>query len=327
MKILFIGGTGQISSAVTLAVKNNHQLTLLNRGSTLVEGTNQITVDINDVKEVKAKIDHDYDVVVDWIAFTEDDVIRDYEIFKGKTKQFVFISSASAYEKPVKDYPITEETPLKNPYWEYSRNKIYAEDFLNSVHSQDFNVTIVRPSHTYDDHKLMFALKEYGSEYTILKRIIDGKPYIVPDAGTSIWTITHNSDFAKGFIPLLGNNKAYGEDFHITSHFHYTWEQLYNILCEELNVKPNPIHIPTSFILRYFAEKRGEFLGDKYWSVFFDNSKVKEVAKNFDCTVRYEEVVPKVVTYYLETQEKLEINEDFEKKYEKIISDYMKMTR
>ncbi len=327
MKILFIGGTGQISTAVTSVIKHHHDVTLLNRGTKVVEGTKQLTVDINDSKRVKEIIDSDYDCVVNWIAFTDDDVIRDYEIFKGRTKQYIFISSASAYEKPVQDYPITEETPLTNPYWEYSRNKIYAEDFLNSIHSKDFNVTIIRPSHTYDNTKLMFALKEYGSEYTLLKRIIDGKPYIIPDAGTSIWTITHSTDFAKGFIPLLGNEKAYGEAFHITSEFHYTWEQLYNIICSALKVKPNPIHIPTAYILKHFPEKEGEFLGDKHWSVFFDNSKVKKISVDFECTTRYEDVVEGVIKYYLETESLHGLDIEFEGKYQNLIDEYIMKTQ
>lgn len=323
MKVLFVGGTGLISSAVTMSIKDKVELTLLNRGTKLIKGTNQITCDINDIRTVKHALEDNYfDVVVNWIAFTREDVERDYELFYGHTKQYIFISSASAYEKPVQDYPITEETILRNPYWEYSRNKILCEDFLNSAHSDMFNVTIVRPSHTYDDQKLMLTVKEWGSEYTVLKRIIDGKKYIIPDAGTSLWTITHNSDFAKGFIPLLGNKQTYGEDYHITSDFHYTWEQLYNITCKSLGVKPNPIHIPTSFVLKYLPHKEGEFYGDKHWSVIFDNKKIKSVAKGFECSTRYEDVVDKAINHYQNTPELQKVDKNFDEIYQKIIKDY-----
>lgn len=331
MKVLFIGGTGQISKAVShLCVKQGIELSVLNRGNNnhvVPESVMKHTIDIYNIDAMKQFLkDKYYDVVVNWIAFTKEHVERDFNLFNGKTKQYIFISSASAYQKPVLDYPITENTPLENPYWEYSRNKIACEEYLFSVHSDDFNVTIVRPSHTYDDDKLITIIKKWGSDYAHLDRLLNGKPIIIPGDGTSLWTITHNTDFAKAFVPLLGEKRAYGEAFHITSDKVYTWTRLNEIISDCLNVKPNVVFIPTDFILRYLPEMEGDLVGDKMWSAIFDNSKVKTIAKDYVPTVFYEDIAPKAVQYYLNNKEAQFIDQDFEKVYDQIIEDYIKQT-
>ena len=330
MKVLFIGGTGQISKAVShLAVAKGIDLYVLNRGNSNSNVPSNVTKLIGDIynesqmKEVLK--DHYFDTVVQWIAFTKDHVERDYRLFKGITKQYIFISSASAYKKPVLDYPITENTPLENPYWEYSRNKIDCEDYLNSVNSPEFNITIVRPSHTYDDEKLMTIIKKWGAEYGHIDRLINGKKIIIPGDGTSLWTITHNSDFAEAFVPLLGNKLSYGESYHITSDKVYTWDRLNEIIAEQLGVKANVVHIPTDFILKYMPDMEGDLKGDKMWSAIFDNSKIKTIAPNYNSKVRYEDIAPKAVKYFLENKEMQYIDEEYEVLYDKIITDFEKL--
>lgn len=329
MKVLFLGGTGQISKACSkLAIQQGIELTVFNRGNNnhlIPKEVQTIKGDLFNEQELKKLLmGRQFDCVVDWMAYTRKDVEKDYRVFKEITKQFIFISSASAYQKPVYDYPITEETPLVNPYWEYSRNKIACESYLNSVHSDEFNVTIVRPSHTYDDQKLMTIIKTWGGEYGHIDRLLNGKKIIIPGDGTSLWTITHNTDFAQAFVPLLGNKLAYGETYHITSDKVYTWERLNEIIANNLEVKPNVIHIPTDFILQYLPELEGDLKGDKMWSAIFDNSKIKEIAYDYSPKVFYEDIAPKAVEYYLKNKEMQTIDYEFEAIYDQIIEEYEK---
>lgn len=329
MKVLFIGGTGQISKAVShLCVKQGIDLSVLNRGNNnhlVPESVKKYKKDIYNVEEMKAFLENkSFDVVVNWIAFNKDHVERDYHLFKGKTKQYIFISSASAYQKPVLDYPITEETPLENPYWQYSRDKIACEEYLMSVHNPDFNVTIVRPSHTYDDTKLMTIIKTWGAEYGHIDRLLKGKQIIIPGDGTSLWTITHNSDFAQAFVPLLGESKAYGEAFHITSDKVYTWTRLTEILADCLGVTANIVYIPTDYILQYLPNMEGDLVGDKMWSAIFDNSKIKTIATEYVPRVSYEDIAPGAVEYFLNNKETQNIDQNFEKIYDQILQNYLK---
>ncbi len=309
MKILFIGGTGVISTAVSkLILKTNDQLYLLNRGNKnyiLPKGAMYLTGNINDEQVIKQLISDEYfDVVVNWIAYTVEDVKRDYRLFKNKTSQYIFISSASAYKKPILEYPIKENHPLGNKYWEYSKNKQKCEEYLETVKNQHFNVTIIRPSHTYNDEKIMAILKSDTSPYTIIDRLINGKKIIIPGDGTSLWTITYNEDFAEAFIKVLGNPATYGESYHITSDFVYTWERINEILCENLNVEPNIIHIPTDFIIKHAPFLKGDLLGDKSWSTIFDNTKIKGIAKGFKAKIRYEDIAPTAIQKCLENSDK-----------------------
>jgi len=331
MKILFIGGTGLISTAVSkLVLKSDDELFILNRGNNndvLPSGATYLIGDINNEKSIKELIkDYYFDTVVEWIAFTKEQVERDYRIFNGKTKQYVFISSASAYFKPILKYPITEDIPLGNKYWQYSDNKRLCEEYLLSVHSETFNITIIRPSHTYNDEKIVAVIKSWGAPYTIIDRLLKGKKTIIPGDGSSLWTLTYNADFADAFIEVLGNPKTYGEVYHLTSDFVYTWERINEILCENLGVTPNIIHIPTDFIIKHAPFLGGELLGDKYWSAIFDNSKIKEIALNYKAKTSYEDIAPKAIKRILENKDLQTIDEGFNKWYDNIISEYEKLT-
>ena len=245
MKALFIGGTGTISTdVVELAQQRGWEITLLNRGSKkLPEGVGSIIADIHDEEAVaKAIADESYDVVAQFIAYTAEDVERDIRLFRNKTKQYIFISSASAYQKPLADYRITESTPLVNPYWQYSRHKIAAEEVLMTAYrTTGFPITIVRPSHTYNGTKPPVSLHGNKGNWQILKRILDGKPVIIPGDGSSLWTLTHSKDFAKGYVGLMANPHAIGNAFHITTDESMTWNQIYQTIADALGL--SLIHI------------------------------------------------------------------------------------
>ena len=325
MNILIIGGTGTISTyVVDKCLQLGMDVTIMNRGNsnkTLTKGAKWIIGDINNEQETSELLkDKHYDSVIQFVAFTASQVERDVRLFTGKTDQYIFISSASAYHKPVEDYPITENTPLKNPYWEYSRNKIACEEYLKNV--KGMNVTIVRPSHTYDNKMIMAVMTRWGYDYAHIQRLLDGKPIIVPGDGTNVWTITHASDFANSFVYLIGNKKAYNDVFHITGNKLYTWDQLTNILAKELGVKPNIIHIPSDFIIKYMPEMEGPLLGDKSWSSIFDNSKIKSISKEYTSKVGYEDVVKDVIKFYKENPETHKISPDYETLYDKVVEIY-----
>jgi nucleoside-diphosphate-sugar epimerase len=325
MKVLIIGGTGTISTyVVRKCLEMNMEIIVMNRGnnSSLVpKGTKLIVGNINNEEEVNKLLNNQYfDAVIQFVAFTKEQVERDIRIFKGKTNQYIFISSASAYHKPVEDYPITENTPLLNPYWDYSRNKIACEDYLNQVN--DLNITIVRPSHTYDNRMIMAVMSRWQFEYAHIKRLMDNKPVIIPGDGTSIWTITHASDFANSFVYLIGNKQAYNETFHITGEKLYTWEQLTNITARALGVNANIIHIPTDFIVKHIPEMAGPLLGDKSWSAIFDNSKIKSISKEYTSKIGYEDVIDDVIKYYRKNKELQKISDDYEELYDKTIKLY-----
>ena len=326
MKLLIIGGTGTISTEVVKkAIEIGYDLTILNRGHnnrSIPHNVKIINGDINDeIKMVEILKNHTFDTVVNFVAFNRFQVERDIRLFSNKAKQYVFISSASAYQKPVVDYPITEETPLDNPYWDYSRDKIACEEFLRSV--KNIAVTIVRPSHTYDARMIMAPVTRWQFEYAHIKRLKEGKPVIIPGDGTSVWTITHARDFANSFVYLLGNKKAYNETFQITSEILYTWDMLTMILAKALKVKANIIHIPTDFIVANIPEMAGPLLGDKSWSAIFDNSKIKSIAKEYQSKIRYEDVVEEVVNYYENNKDKQMISDDFELLYDRLIESYL----
>lgn len=327
MKILIIGGTGIISTyVVKKALSMGMDVTVFNRGShkdTLPNGVHLIEGDINNFEESYELLkDKYFDSVAQFVAFTPDQVKRDIKLFKGLTNQYIFISSASAYHKPVEDYPIKETTPLHNPYWEYSHNKILCENYLNTV--KDMNITIVRPSHTYNNKMIMAVMTRWQYDYAHMKRLIDGKPIIIPGDGTSVWTITHASDFANSFVYLFGDKRAYNETFHITGEILYTWEQLTNIMAKALNVKPNIIHIPTDFIIKHMPEMEGPLLGDKSWSAIFDNTKIKSISKEYTSSVRYEEVVHDVIDYFNSHVDSQMVSEDYERLYDATIEAYVK---
>lgn len=305
MKALFIGGTGTISTdVVALAQQRGWEITLLNRGSKKVsEGTRSIIADINDEEAVaKAIANENYDVVAQFIAYTAEDAQRDIRLFRNKTKQYIFISSASAYQKPLADYRITESTPLSNPYWQYSRNKIEAEEVLMSAYRSDgFPVTIVRPSHTYNGTKPPVCVHGSKGNWQILKRILDGKPVIIPGDGTSLWTLTHSKDFAKGYVGLMANPHAIGNAFHITTDESMTWNQIYQTIADTLGKPLNALHVPSDFLARHGEnyDFKGELLGDKASTVVFDNSKIKRLVPDFVCNISMADGLRQAVQFML----------------------------
>lgn len=307
MKVLFIGGTGNISMASTrLSVQSGFEVYHLNRGNVKNDTPSQvksISCDINDVKKVEEALSGlTFDVVVNFIAFKPEDIDRDYKLFAGKTAQYIFISSASAYQKPLLNPIITESTPLKNPYWDYSRDKIACEERLNFLYREhDFPMTIVRPSLTYET-VIPVAIGGWD-DYTIIDRMKKGKPVIVHGDGTSLWTITHSIDFAKGFVGLLGNQQAIGESFHITSDEILTWNQIYEAVAEAAGVEANLVHIGSEFICKV-ADTVGQgwmwgsLLGDKAVSTVFDNSKIKRYVPGFQATISFKRGIKETVTWF-----------------------------
>ena len=303
MRVLFIGGTGKISSACTqLAVERGIDLYLLNRGQTnrpIPDNLHILHGDIRNPDSVRAALQAldfaVFDAVVNWIAFTPEHIATDLDLFRGRTRQYVFISSASAYQKPLSGLPITESTLLANPFWEYSRNKIACEEMLVRAYREDgFPFTIVRPSHTYDRTMLPF-----NGGYTVIDRMRQGKPVVVHGDGTSLWVLTHHRDFAKGFVPLLGNNHAIGEAIHITSDELLTWNQIFLICAQAAGVEqPQLVHVPSDVINAYDPAWGAGLLGDKAHSVIFDNSKLKRLVPGFAATTPFIQGAAEVMAWY-----------------------------
>ncbi len=328
MKVLFIGGTGTISMAITrqLAANPDWELYLLNRGTRsgdVPARVKLITADVNDEAQTANALEGMYfDCVCDFIGFVPEQLERDYRLFSGRTKQFMYISSASAYQTPPLDYLITEDTPLYNPYWQYSRDKIACEDYLMRMYRENgFPVTIVRPSHTYDERNLPLGAHGDNGPWQILRRMQEGKPVIIQGDGTTLWTITFNSDFAKGFIGLMGNIHAIGQAYHITSDESVTWNQIYSIVADELGVPLNAYYVPSDFlhaVSKYdFA---GSLLGDKSNSVVFDNSKIKRAVPGFACTVRADQGLRIAVRHILATPSLQQEDPEFDAFCDKVIA-------
>lgn len=305
MKVLFIGGTGVISTACTeLAARRGVDLHLLNRGqraANIPDGVKTIRGDITRPDEVRAALKgQSWDAVINWINFTPADIERDIELFAGNTKQYVFISSASAYQKPPSHYLITESTPLANPYWEYSRNKIACEERLMVEYRDNgFPFTIVRPSLTYGDTLIPLAFNSWGGQsWTVASRMLAGKKVIVPGDGTSLWVTTHNTDFAKGLVGLLGNYQAIGHAFHITSDEVLTWDQHYRILARILDVEADLVHVSSETLIAFDPSLEGSLLGDKAHSVVFDNSKIKTFVPDYQATTSLVEGFSRTVNWF-----------------------------
>lgn len=307
MKALFIGGTGTISMAITnlLATKPEWELYLLNRGNRSDELPGNVKViqaDINDEEKVKEAIkDLYFDCVCDFIGFVTEQLERDYRIFKGKTDQFMYISSASAYQKPLASPYITEGTPLANPYWEYSRNKIACEDYLMKLYREEgFPVTIIRPSHTYDNRSVPLGVHGSKGSWQVVKRMLEGKPVIIHGDGTSLWTMTCNRDFAKAFVGLMGNSHALGEVFQITSDESLTWNQIYQSIATALGVTLKPYYVPSDFLAATSNfDFEGGLIGDKANTVIFDNTKLKRAVPDFVATVRFDTGVRETLNYVM----------------------------
>ncbi|CAN5115808.1 SDR family oxidoreductase [soil metagenome] len=296
-QMLFIGGNGTISSAVSrLAVERGIDLTLLNRGTSApVEGTAHLTGDADDAASIRAAVGtREFDVVVNFRSFLPAQVSADVELFTGQAGQYVYISSASAYQKPVARLPITESTPLRNPYWEYSRNKIASEDVLVAAYrSAGFPMTIVRPSHTYAPHSIPF-----DGGWTIVDRIRRGKPVIVPGDGTSLWVLTHHDDFARAFVELLGNPRAVGDSFHITSDEVLTWNDIARTLARAAGVEADIVPVASETIGAALPDWRPGLVGDKANSVIFDNSKIKAIAPGWRATIPFWRGAQEIIDWY-----------------------------
>lgn len=326
MKVLFIGGTGIISSAcVQLAAEHGFDLTLLNRGQStrpIPKSVQVLRGDIRDKDAVRGVLKNmSFDVVVNWIAFTPDHIETDLELFRGRTRQYIFISSASAYQTPPANLPVTESTPLYNPYWEYSRAKIACEDRLVAAYRQDgFPITIVRPSHTYDATSLPIAGK-----YTTLQRMRAGEKVIVHGDGTSLWTLTHHHDFAKGFVGLLGNPHAIGEAVHITSDEILTWNQIFEIVANSAGTKANLVHIPSELIAAFDAEWGAGLLGDKSHSMIFDNTKIKRLVPDFVASIPFSRGAEEIIAWYDSHPEAQKVEVELDRLMDKMIAAYESM--
>jgi nucleoside-diphosphate-sugar epimerase len=300
LKVLFIGGSGTISSACSqLAVERGVDLYLLNRGNTrarpLPDGATVLRGDIRDVDSATDALgDRTFDAVVDWVAFTPEHVRADVDLFRGRTGQYVFISSASAYQTPPERVPVTESTPLRNPFWQYSRDKIACEELLISAYRETgFPATIVRPSHTYDQTSVPF-----DGGWTAMARMRQGKPVIVHGDGTSLWTLTHQLDFAQGFVPLLGHPRTIGEAFHITSDDVLTWNQIARSLASAAGVEARLVHVPSEVIAAADPEWGAGLLGDKAHSMVFDNSKLRSVVPGYRATIPFEQGAREIVAWH-----------------------------
>ncbi len=298
-RVLFIGGTGVISSAsAELAVQRGMELTVLNRGTgrrPLPDGAEQLVADVRDPQAVRTALGgRQFDAVVDWVAFTPDHVRADVELFEGRTGQYVFISSASAYQTPAARLPIRESTPLRNPHWQYSRDKIACEDVLNAAYRErGFPVTVIRPSHTYDR-----TLVPFDGGWTVVERMRQGKEIVVHGDGSSLWTLTHHTDFARGFVPLLGHPRTLGEAFTITSDDVLTWDQIANALAAAAGTTARIVHVPSDQIAAVDPQWGASLLGDKTWSAVFDTSKLRSVVPDFVATVPFEQGAREIVAWH-----------------------------
>jgi nucleoside-diphosphate-sugar epimerase len=328
MNVLFIGGTGIISTSVSrLAISQGYDLTLLNRGFRQpgMHGCRTFLADINELQQTDALRHMKFDIVVDWIAFSPRDIERDLILFQGRVSQFIFISSASAYVKPPPHYLITEDTPRCNPFWEYSRQKIGCEErLLRAWHEEGFPVTIVRPSLTYDTN-FPIAIGGWGC-YTLAERLIKGRPIIVHGDGTSLWVVTHAEDFAHGFLGLLGNEQAIGQAFHITSDEVLTWNNIYSAIADGLGVKAKMVHIPSEFICRVAPEFTGTLLGDKTWSTVFDTTKIKRFVPEFHATIPFKEGVGRTISWFAADEKRRRIDDEIHTTMDRIIAAYSKGT-
>ncbi len=328
MKALFIGGTGIISTACArLAVERGIELTLVTRGlrkADLPAGVRTIQADVDDIVATRRALGQEtFDAVVDWIAFTPEHLERDLALFRGRTRQFVFISSASAYQKPATHYLITESTPLANPYWDYSRNKIACEERLIRANREEgFPITIVRPSLTYGDTQVALAINSWAKSYTAIDRMRRGKKVIVPGDGSSLWVITHNTDFAKGLVGLLGNEQSIGHAFHITSDEVMCWDQFYRIAAEAAGAEPNLIHIPSDFIAACLPDKLGGLSGDKAVSVVFDNSKIKRFVPGYQATTPFGQGIRRTLAWFDADPARRQVDDEANAVWDKLIDVY-----
>jgi nucleoside-diphosphate-sugar epimerase len=324
LRVLFIGGSGIISSACAkLAVQRGIDLYALNRGRSrlrpLPEEVSVLSGDVRDPAAVDEALgEREFDVVVNWVAFTPDQVEADLQRFRGRVGQYVFISSASAYQTPPARIPVTESTPLRNPYWQYSRDKIACEDRLIRAYREvGFPVTIVRPSHTYDKTAVPF----YGG-WTVVDRMRQGKPVVVQGDGTSLWTLTHSDDFAKGFVPLLGSARVLGEAFQITSDDVLTWNQITEILANAAGAKPDIVHVPSDAIAAADPAWGEALLGDSAHSMVFDNTKLRAVVPEYVATITLEQAAREIIGWHDEDPARQQVDATLNTVMDKLVGQF-----
>ncbi|HEY8993682.1 MAG TPA: SDR family oxidoreductase [Lacunisphaera sp.] len=327
MKILFVGGSGVISRAATQqTIAAGHELWLLNRGQHRpVEGARMLVADMTDVAGVRHVLHgHTWDVVVQWIAFGPEDIRRDLELFGATTRQYIFISSASIYEKPPANYLITESTPRVNPHWEYSRKKIACELELEAAHqATGFPYTIVRPSLTYGDDQIPLVLNAWQAPWTAIDRLRRGVPLIIPGDGTSLWTITHNSDFATGLLGLFGQSAALGEAFHITSDEALTWNRIFVETAAAAGVSaPKFVHIASDFIIACVPAVEGTLLGDKAVSALFDNSKLKRLVPGFATRTPFATGIRRTLAWFEADPARQRVDAEMNRRWDKLVAAY-----
>ena len=320
MKALIIGGTGVISSyVVKRLVEKKWDVWVLNRGSKKerkVEGVNEVILDINDTDRVNHFLrDKYFDTVSNFVAYKRSDVERDYMLFRDKTQQYIFTSSASVYLKPCASYIINEGTRVQNKFWQYSRDKIECENYLKERSAKDdFNLTIVRPSHTYSEYSIPLALHGKNGSWQVIKRMKEGKRVVVPGDGTSLWTLTHSKDFALGYVGLMGNKCAYNDDFNITGREVLTWDEIHSTISSSLGVEYKPYYVSSSFLSecgdKYGYDFKGTLLGDKANSLVFDTRKIERVVPEMRTTVLFHEGIRESIKYY---EENVELQKDDEK--------------
>jgi len=324
LRVLFIGGSGVISSACAReAVNAGIDLYVLNRGQSttrpLPDGVAELRADVRNPEAVRDAIGGlDFDSVVDWVAFTAEHVRSDIDVFRGRTGQYVFISSASAYQTPPARLPVTESTPLRNPFWQYSRDKIACEDLrVREYRENNFPATIVRPSHTYDATKTVLS-----GGWTALARMLAGKPVIVHGDGTSLWTVTHNTDFARGFVPLLAHPRTLGEAFQITSDDVLTWDQIAHALAAALGVTARLVHVPSDAIAAADPGWGAGLLGDKAHSMVFDNSKLRSVVPGWRAVIPFERGAREIADWYLADPARQVPDEKLDALMDKLAADF-----
>jgi nucleoside-diphosphate-sugar epimerase len=325
LKVLFIGGSGIISSACARVAVDGGDIDLyvLNRGQSterpLPDGVTELRADIREPETVREALgDLEFDSVVDWVAFTPGHVRADIDLFRDRTAQYVFISSASAYQTPASRLPVTESTPLRNPYWQYSRDKIACEDLLVAEYRDSgFPATIVRPSHTYDKTKTVL-----DGGWTALARMLAGKPVIVHGDGTSLWTVTHHEDFARAFVPLLGHPRTVGEAFHITSDDFLTWDQIARALASALGVTPTIVHVPSDVIAAADPQWGAGLVGDKAHSMVFDNSKIRQIAPGWRAVIPFERGAREIADWYLADASRQVVDAELDALMDKLVTSY-----
>jgi nucleoside-diphosphate-sugar epimerase len=324
MKVLFVGGSGVISSACTrLAVDIGIEVYVLNRGVTvtrpLPEGARILRGDIRDRASAQAALsNHEFDAVVDWVAYTPDQIHRDIELFRGRAGQFVFVSSASAYQHPPSRLPVVESEPLRNPVLQYSRDKIACEEVLLSAFREEgFPATIVRPSHTYD----RTAVPLDGG-WTMMQRMRQGRAVVAHGDGTSLWTLTHHADFARGFVALLGHPATIGSTYHITSDEVLTWNQIISILAHAAGVTADIVHVPSTAIRRAHQDWGDALLGDKAHSMIFDNSKLRGVVPGFAATIPFHQGAQEIVAWHDADPSRQVIDEDIDAAIDVLVATY-----